>query len=202
MRTRSLVAAAAITPLLLSVGTAYAAKPAAKKPPVRKPVCNLVTDAKSDATGTGFGSGGPNDPALDIVTADIATDATRLTAVIRVAGLSGSTDTSPTGRGYDVTFSVKGTTIAIRGVLSPAGDRWMDGNGTGVADKTKNEVRITVPLAKFSVPIKPNDVLTGLRANTWRYVGGSANVPMGRVDDAASAKTYTAGWPSCVKVGA
>jgi hypothetical protein len=197
MRTRSLVAAAAIAPLLLGAGAAHAAKPKPKP----KPVCNLIADAKGDATGTGFGNNGPNDPALDIVSADLATDATRLTAVIRVAALAGSTDTAPTGRGYDVTFSVKGTTFAVRGVLSPAGDRWYDGNGTGVVDKAKNEIRITVPLAKFSVAIKPNDVLTGLKANTWRYVGGTANVPMGRVDDAATGATYKVGSPSCVKVG-
>jgi hypothetical protein len=197
MRTRSLVAVAVIAPLLAGVGTAHAAK----KPPAKKPVCKLVTDSANDGTGTGTGQTGPNDPNLDIVSADIATNAATLTAVWRLSAVDGSNSSSPTGRSYTMTFTVNDKTTTVRAIISPAGNVWQGGDGTGFVDTKLKEIHLSVPLAKLVIPVKANDKVGSLGASAWRWVGNQS-ISLGLVDSAASVATYVAGWPSCVKVGA
>ena len=203
---RKTLAAAVIVPLLLGVSAVDAAP---KKKPAPKPVCNLVTDAKGDATDTGgTGAKAPNDPNLDILRADIATNATTLTALIGLSALDDSENSSHTGRSYVVTFTAQGKTVTVRGITSPAGDKWADGNGTGTVDKAAKQVRIHVPLAKLSEmaqlpqPMKAGVKVTGISASTWRWVG-TTEATLGIVDRATGAGPgYTLGYPSCVKVGA
>ena len=196
MSARKLLAVAAITPLLLGVAAADAAP---RKPAPKKPTCKLINDRAGDAVAPAAPV--PNDPNLDILSADVATDATRLTAVIRVASLSGEGSTSPTGRSYSLVFNAKGTIVSVDGIVGPTGTTWFSGKGTGTVDPAKKEVRIHVPLSALSVPIKPGDKLLDVKAQTWRWVHGT-RVVLGNVDTATTATGYTAGWPSCVKVGA
>jgi hypothetical protein len=175
---------------------AWQAHAAAKK----KPACHLVADAAGDATGTGLPVGAPNDANLDIVGADIATNATTLTAVVRLASLAAGDSSAPTGREYQVVFNVGTTTSSVDAVISPSGTSWAGGIGKGVVDAAKKEIRISVPLSALDVPIKPKTPLTKVGARTYRVLG-SDQILLGNTDSADSSSTYIAGWPSCVKVG-
>jgi hypothetical protein len=197
MRTRSLVAVAAITPLLLSAGTAHAAK----KPPAKKPVCNLMTDPAGDGTGVANAVTGPNDTNLDLVGADVASNTKVLTTIIKINAFNASGDTSPYGRAYDFSFKANGQTYQVRTIVGPTETTWANGVGTGFIDTAKKEIHASIELAKLTPPLKPGSVLTELQAMATRWIA-RANIPVGRVDAAASPKTYTLGWPSCVKVGA
>lgn len=200
MTLTKILATAALVPLVVGVGAADAAKP---KPKPKPKTCFIMTDIAKDGTGTGNGTPAvaPDDPSLDLLSADIATNAKTLTAVWRVSNVTPANTTSaPTGRAYTTTFNVRGQVVTVRAILSPAGDKWGDG-GTGKVDPAKNEVRMHIPLAKLAVPIKPNEKLTDFSATTWRWVG-TTNATLGLVDRANGVKTYNATWPSCVTVGA
>jgi hypothetical protein len=167
-----------------------------------KPVCKLVTDRSGDAKGTGTALTTPSSDAnLDIISADVATNATTLTGVVRVSKLASSDSTAPAGWQYQVVFSVGGYTDTVEVVVGPSGTSWNGGKGTGKIDAAKKEVRISVPLSALHVPVKPGTVLTGIGARTFR-VGSSNQIVLGLVDTADSSKTYVAGARSCVKVGA
>jgi hypothetical protein len=201
--------------LLLAGGAAAApAKP--------KPVCNLVQDAENDtflvrAQDTA-GAFGPQEDAMDIVSADLASDAKTLTGVIRVKDLAAATATSPGGVSYDINFTTPDidSPVYIRAFVPGSGDPVTDagtresvvvtslatslGEGTAVVDEAKNEVRFSFPLAHFTPAggLKPGakltfgDVTTGRALNSGRAVFA---------DVATSDKTYTVGAPSCVAPG-
>ena len=89
-----ILAAGAAVSLLLGMSAADAAE---KKKP--KPVCNLVKDLKSDATDNGTNAvKTPNDPNLDIVTADVASNSKTVTGVIRLTALALRSPARWTGR--------------------------------------------------------------------------------------------------------
>ena len=194
MSVRTIAALAATTPLLLGVAAVDAAPR-----PKPKPVCNLIVDAKGDAVAPAAPM--PNDPNLDILSADIATNATTLTAVLRIADLSGKGDTSPTGRAYTFVFTARGHVVSVEGIVGPSGVTWAGGKGSGTIDSKKNEVRVHIPLSTLPVQVKAGDKLNGLKAHTWRWVHGT-RVVIGNVDTGVTNTAYTAGAPSCVKVGA
>jgi len=200
---------------LLAVAVPSIAAPKKKAPP---PVCNLLTDPKGDATDVSLAEGvGPNSPALDILSADIATDATNLTAVLRVDKLSKSDSTSPLGNAWYVYFTGSGPELYVSAIVTPTGEsfsagyvettRTSLGAVTGVFDVNKSEIRITAPLAIFATQsaIKAGSKLTSLSALTQRYVGASAaGVSRGvtlSADAAEGGKNYVAGTRSCVAVG-
>ncbi|HEU0131966.1 MAG TPA: hypothetical protein VFQ85_13330 [Mycobacteriales bacterium] len=196
MPTRKLLALAAVTPLVLTAPVAHAAT----KPKPKKPVCNLIKDGASDGTGTATGAAGPNDPNLDILGADIATNAKTLTTLIRLSAVDGSGDTSPAGRSFTVSFTVNKKDVSLRASIGPNNlNTWPNG-GTGAVDTKTKSVRFSVPLSSLNVPIKANDKFTNLDVKSWRWVSGG-NVALGVVDDASSTATYLSAWPSCVKVG-
>src|SRR3712207_5332501 len=140
MPARKILAVATVAPLLFGVAAADAAPK--KKPAPKKPVCNLIKDAKGDATGTGSPAAGPNDPNLDILTADVATNASTLTAVFRLSAFGSAEDSSPLGRTYTFSFVAGTQTVSLRTVVSQAGNVWAGGNGTGTVDTAKKEVRV------------------------------------------------------------
>jgi len=176
------------------------ATPAKKHKP--KPACKLVTDGGGDAKGTGTAVSTPSSDAnLDIISADVATSATTLTGVVRVSKLASSDSMAPTGWQYQVVFTVGGVADKVDVVVGPGGTSWDGGKGTGKIDAAKKEVRISVPLSALNVPVKPGTVLSDIGARTFR-VGNSNQIALGLVDTADSTKTYVAGAPSCVKVGA
>jgi hypothetical protein len=181
--------------------SAHASVDRKRKPKPPPPVCKLVVDGSGDATGTGTAVNGSNDPNLDIVSADVATNTKTLTAVVRLASLATGDNTAPTGREYQVVFTVGAVTGSVDAVMSPSGTSFAGGKGKGVIDLKKKEVRISVPLSSLTVPVKPKTKLTAIGARTYRVVG-SDQVLLGNVDKADSTSTYIAGTPSCVKVGA
>jgi len=215
MRARSIVLSVVCGVLAVS-GVAAEAAPKKQKP--KPPVCNLVTDAKGDADDISAAEDvGPNSPALDILSADIATDATNITAVLRVDKLTKNDSTSPLGNAWYVYFSGNGPELYLSGVLTPTGEsfsagyvdttRMSLGAATGVFDTDKSEIRVTAPLAIFApqAVIKPGSKLSTLNALTQRYVGAAAagfsrGVTLS-ADTAEGGKSYVAGSRSCVAVG-
>jgi hypothetical protein len=202
MSTRQILAAIVIVPLLAGMSSATAAPP--KKKPVKKPTCFLMKDGTADATQSGTSVAAPNDPNMDIVTADIATNAQTFTAVVRLAAMEDKTNTNWTlGTAYTVGFRTAGGLNTVQAIVSPAGTTWAAGNGSGTVDKTKKEIRIHIPISKLKFPPKPNEKLTEYYAQTARYVG-TTTITAGWADrvDAAPPGYYVHAWPSCVKVGA
>ena len=186
-----------------------------------KPVCNLVDDPKDDTfllrTQDGVGAYGPQEDALDIVSADIATNAKTLTGVIRVKSLAAGPSTSPGGASYDINFTTPSSPspLYVRAVVPRAGEPTAEagsresfvitsisaplGTGTVVVDKAKNEVRFSFPLDHFKAVggLKRGAKLTFGDVTTGRSAGSRAVFS----DAASGSKSYTVGAPSCVPVG-
>jgi hypothetical protein len=182
--------------------------------PSPKPVCNLLTDAKGDGYPTTAAEAGPSDDALDILSADVATNAKQLTAVLRLSKAATSADSAPTGFRFLVLFTTPGSDdpVYLSAASTPglgetysfgtdAADGLTDGGeATGVFDAAKNEVRITASLSDLSSvagKLKPGTKLTGLNANSSR----DFQAVITYADRAEGGKTYVAGTPSCVAVG-
>jgi len=189
--------------------------------PKPKPVCKLVVDPAGDAT---LGGPAAADDALDIVSADIASDAKSFTAVIRVKDLAAA-QMSQLGSELQMQFELPGAVAPAwigyntsayggdafqygligqgdGGVTSPTGD------AVGIVDTAKNEVRMTVAVSALNElgKAKPGTRIANLTASSAQLLGISPN-PSGvyaynsvTVDDAAG-KAYIAGAPSCVKPG-
>jgi hypothetical protein len=170
------------------------------KPKPRPPVCNLLTDP-ADQSGS---------PALDIVSADVATGHKSLTWVIRVVNLSSTADPSTTaGRQWTFTYAIGNKKITNTITDGPLGPTDRSGNSAVVVvNPAKNEVRYTLDLAKLSstyaVTVVPGTtVISGFEASSSGLVQPLEaaalyqNLPGG--DQAGpSAKSYVAGRASCV----
>ena len=210
MTLRSAALVAAVATLAIGVPAATAA-PKKKAPP---PVCNLVVDDKGDET--------VPDPTLDVLSADIASDARKITGVIRLSGDPDSTSpTSPTGRTYNLMFSGTKPTnpVFFAFILGPTAQAATYGfrNTTtnvneGVGEATVkivgNDIYMTAPLSAFAPygKFKPGNKITGLTAATGRMLGAFASSSVYAYNSVAGdatseGRTYTAGTRSCVKVG-
>jgi hypothetical protein len=147
---------------LLPVGAATTAQ--AAKRPTPKPVCNLVTDPAGDA-GIDPVPGDAND---DVVSADIASDAKKITAVVRMAAM-GQPDPAVLGRSISLEFTARGSenTLFLAVRTYPTGTKYLFGytaadpntgvttrytigDATGSVDPAKKEVRITADNAAFA----------------------------------------------------
>lgn len=199
----------ALAGVVLSAGVASALTPK----PTPKPVCNLIVDKAGDASVLGPD---PSDASLDILSADVASNAKHLTAVLRVRNLSASS-LAATGRNYYVQFSTPTAKnpIYLSYETTPYGNysSWgalergaggvgsytYEGDATATVNKAKNEIRVTVPIGKLAAlaRLKPGAKITKLHANT----SAGFVVLVSDVDEADSTKTYIAGAPSCVKPG-
>jgi hypothetical protein len=207
MRTRQLVLVAVIAAATSALPAHATTKPKPKPKP--KPVCNLVTDPADDG-GPAKGAAGAqtNDPNLDIVSADVATDATRLTAVIRVKKLSDPDTMMPAGRHWSITFTVGSTGVEVATTTGPLATNYQQGNSGGTIDTAHNEIRVTMPLANVpGVKIVKGSVLQNFHVSASGGIGfrradgiGEGMVPV-LMDEATTTKTYVAGTPSCVKIG-
>lgn len=179
-----------------------------------KPVCNLVTDAAGDATGFLVASATPlpSDPNLDVLSADVASDAKKLTAVIRVAALGADT-TSPTGDIYYQNFSVDGTKYFLEATVNGTTATYSYGNFTGTGGTRKNlgeadgkldaagkAVHITVPASTVGIT-NGKSVIDGLDTLAQRYIDLVAVGITPTADEATSDRSYKTGAPSCVKPG-
>lgn len=205
---RTLATAACVSlavPVGLSLPNAAAAAPA----------CNVVTDAKGDAKGP---SGANNDPVLDIVSGDVATNAKKITGVVRVDKLNESSANYPYGLTWRIDFTIDDTTyfmsaisdrnglLAQTGYTDPvSGSGTIAGAATVVLDKSKNEVRITSSVQNFAnrVNIKPGMKLTAPAARTGAILSipSVGNLRYPTVDTTDPGTTYQAGSASCVPVG-
>jgi hypothetical protein len=159
--------------------------------------CRLVVDPKGDDRVNGD-TGSPalddvyDDSDLDVVSADVATDARNVTTVVRTATLRESDPDSPTGRMYWFSFAVGRQTYTVAATLTVDGrygvvyrdtQPYQEGGvagdigeilGSAVvrADFARSEVRVTAPLTYFArTPIGRGTRLTGLRAWTFHQYG-------------------------------
>ncbi len=111
-----LVAAIGIAALAAGSSPAFAAGHKAGKAKGGKKVCNLVSDPGSDAIvdpTLGTAKKGPQDDNADIVSADIASDARYVTAVIRLKTLATPDTTWPEAHNYLVQWNVPGHTAPV-----------------------------------------------------------------------------------------
>jgi hypothetical protein len=183
--------------------------------------CKLITDSVGDAQDQPYTTPpSPNQPDLDIVSGDVASDQTSVTTVIRVAHLGTMLESPGTDNQFQFTFRVGKdsravTTYAYRGVdaekffvgIASEGSSTNEplSRATGVFDVVNNEVRVTVPLteAAHGRIIRRDTRLTHLGASTWRGYGlesAYTSIATG-LDTASSSKSYLVGSPSCVAVG-
>jgi hypothetical protein len=195
---------------LAAAGTAVAATK-----PKPKPVCKLVTDAAGDASLSTAAPIPPNEPGLDITSADIAANAKVLTAVFRLASLE-TPSTAPFGYSAVMYFNVPTSDNALYfrygnspltgpvaefGWDNPAADGGLTplGDAAVVVDQAKKEVRMSAPLKGFvdQATIKLGTKITGLTVNTSRDLVAL----LVYADLAESAKSYVVGQPSCVVPG-
>jgi hypothetical protein len=207
MRARSALLVLAMAALaVVPVGSARAAA-----------ACNLVVDR----TGDGSDLAGSNE-SLDIVSADLASDATTITAVLRVKKLLETSPTTPQARNYYLLFTSKKpvarlfltATLYQGGVarygwgtvapVDPLGvlTLYDDGQGvlnqaTGSLDLAKNEIRISALVSDLSAKgsVKPGEQITRIQADTFYTVGNF----IFEADTAQAKSPYVAGSPSCVK---
>lgn len=223
----------ALVPVVALV--ALAAPAAVAGPKVAK-ACNTITDPAGDTFAVraqdGEGAYGPQDDSLDVVSGDLASDGKVVTAVIRIKKLSRTVQTSPTGLTASLGFLIGGgdTQVRLYAVLaSGQGDRFevgalaadalpntpstYVGEGTGVVDLAKNEVRITAPAAllapfgalKPGTPLFPNEAESATVARGVPAITSTPGQPMSTrgpfADIAAGGKAIKVGAPSCVVPG-
>lgn len=192
--------------LLAATAGLLATTPALSAP---KRYCEIVKDAEGDATGQA--------DSVDIVAGDLASNAKQLTAVIRVKKVVASEPTAPLGLYYSMRFTVPGrerpyfvsATRDLQGDYFQFGE--VNGNlnsglgeGTGVFDTVKNEIRIHVPAAMDgSTPLKPGTKINDVRAFVQRQIGTRTAAALSGADStpADALGAYVAGAPSCTAVG-
>jgi hypothetical protein len=184
------VRAALLVLALLPTGAATTALAATKAKPV-KPVCNLVTDPSGDA-GVSPVPGDAND---DILSADVASDGKKITAVLRMAAMA-QPDPAVLGRALTMEFSARGSenllflsartyptgTKYLFGYTAPdpktnVTTRYTIGEATGSLNPAKKEVRITAPNAAFApsgTKLPKATKLLALTASSDRILGQGA----------------------------
>lgn len=165
---------------------------AAPKPPAKS--CRLVKDAAADTEA--LTPDESLDRQLDILSADVATNARDLTVVLRLAALTASDPANPQGRVYEFDFTAVEKNFIVMGSLLPGGNSFNVfisetrleenesgarsatgiGSATGVVDVVKKEIRMTAPLSVFTphAPIARKTPLVHLAAFTYRANGYSA----------------------------
>jgi hypothetical protein len=211
--------------IALAVGTGLLLAPASFAATPR-PACDLVSDPSGDVM--------PSPPGVDsgdydVRSADIATDAKRLTAVIRLTSLAPEDPASAVARDYEFDFVANGHGFGLLANLvtggasfnavvfdrtTPGGRTGTDlGQVTGVIDTARHEIRMTAPLRLFApyASFKQTYVdqleVTSARAAGHGGTSVADKVFVGSqsvayvVDDASSNARYSPGGRSCVRVG-
>ena len=196
----------AVMGLLTTSGVAAHATPAP---------CNLVMDVRGDGNDYGLLRAPINDPVMDIVSADVASDGSHVTGVIRLVDVTpAGTDTQSTPR-WTLSFDVgkvryfmranpfRGKIVSQSGVIEPGTGAERDLQTiSAVLDTARHEVRITAPVRDFALltDLRPGTVLRSLQVQTVRV----NDFGLGRIEsaprDQATGKNYTAGTRSCVRV--
>jgi hypothetical protein len=182
------------------------------------PPCRIVTDPSGDEA-----YAPTHVPSLDIVSADLASNATTLTGVIRVKNYDLSNELGYRNYyvifnvpySHKVAFVVAGERIGdvaepyynyryglVEGSTGSTNDyvERFDPGAVGFVDASRGEIHMSVSLsalAKLGVAIKAKTPLTNIRAETV-VVRGSFSKD---IDVATTSRTYRASSPSCVKPG-
>lgn len=211
MKIRAALATGAVLAAGLTTFAGAAAKP--------KPVCKNLVDDKGDVVfAQASEATAYEDEALDIVSADLGSNAKTITAAIRVVKLAVPAKTSAATT-YELRFTLPAgdpafvlwanvpaggpATFGVGTVGDPTGQAAADtatstGTATGVVDLAKSEIRISAPLsaiagAKNGLKVSL-DQAVAKRTVPGQYYGRFA-------DDGTGGKRYVLGTASCVKVG-
>lgn len=187
--------------------------------------CNQIVDSHGDARASvppGFTQVGPNEPDADIVSGDIASDASSVTTVVRVARLGSAVEAAPRRVLYQFFFrygkyevatlaarSVDGETFRVHAdnpETHDASDASPYVPARGVFDAARNEVRITIPLGTATQHriAARGATFGGLAIEVSRGVGLNAagGASAGDIlDSARSPAPYPLASPTCVHVG-
>lgn len=194
-----------------------------------KASCRLVVDAAHDTTLGGAQKAVPTEePALDVVSADIAVDARWVTTAVRVRQLFSpeSSTVLPNSGRWSLFFRVGEAAFVVHartgqggemaGVsqvygLDPTTYSWVEAPITAhprvTLDRRRSEVRVSVPRADFEshggVPLRTK--LTDIGVVTWHE---NTVTPFGKpggeydlADEAGGKASYVTGTASCVKPG-
>lgn len=191
---------------------ALLASPAGGAPPS----CLLVADPKGDLK--------VDDDALDVVSADVASDGTSFTVAIRVADLTTPASTSPAGANYTLSLRLPEARLEFLASLAVThppqyvvrtrsthgtSDAWLDLAGasvsdrvTGVVDTARDEIRVTVPMADLArYGGRPGARAESLHVMTWRTVPLVVDTFVASEDWADGTRSYKLGTPSCLTPG-
>jgi len=203
MRARTALVLGLTASLALGGVTEASAKSKAKPKP--KPVCNIVKgdlgDAPFDVTLGLAASKMPNDPNGDILSADIASDAKYVTAVIRVKTLAVPDTTYPGAHYYLLLWSVPDHTapVYLAATVDPNpaagtvyGPQFVFGDEGGVGgavqyfnisskakvvgkvDTAKNTITMSVPVSQLTGygTFKPGTHFSGISAQSQATTNG------------------------------
>ena len=213
MRTR-MTALVLVAGLAMS-GVADAAVKHKAKP--KPPPCNIIKDNPSDSGPLSGAAGAPlYDPSLDILSADVATNATTITTVIRVKQLTESDSSWQFGREWSLEFTTSTgqhyALIAYDG--TPAHKDAAASIGHVTLDYPRGEVRVSAKLSELPFGLPKGTTLGVLQAHAVASVQLPDSGPAGlghaflapgwsTEDDAAAPVTskYSVGAATCVKVG-
>ena len=187
------------------------------------PSCHLVVDPKGDQRDRNYtGDVAPAGSDLDVVGADVASDGSYLTAVVRLATLRPLDTGEPGGHYYEVAFRVGprefelGARYGVDGVSGRVREGGEHGAGRVTPARVslhpdRREVAITVPANVLGA--LDGKRVSGIVVHSHRYYGLNGD-PVGqshtlgnnpgasaRVDTAKASRGYVAGTRSCVTVG-
>ncbi len=192
------------------------------------PSCRMLVDEEYDDAVTPIPPTQPTSVgSLDIVSGDVASDASRLTAVARVRRLSSFEPGAPDGVQFVITFQVQRASFDIVANRGPEGQSFnlflregAAGGAAGAAtfrfireiegifDDDASEIRATLPLALIRpyAPTGRGSVVGKLAIGAKRRAGTSGtdvhNVNVSATGDkSTSTATYRMGGRSCVVVG-
>ena len=161
--------------------------------------CKLVRDERDDVIGTvDFAPTNRfyGDTDLDILSADVATNAKYVTAVVRPATLRADNTQSPLGRMWQLWFSVEGKTFSLSAVAAPDGEvaqlayEAAPGEVVSVVglgrvsltlDYQRREVRMTAPVSRFAphASMRRGQVISDLVVHTYKHYGVSGQDQQG-----------------------
>jgi hypothetical protein len=204
---------ALLTGVLVVTGVTVSAEAAPRKPLP----CKTIVDPAGDST---------SGASLDILSADIASNAKTLTVVFRLADATKTNSDAPTGQGYYFDFYAGGADpIYLSYTVTPTTEKfsygWVEttangtlhhslGNASGKLDPATKELHISAPVGSWTTygKPKPGTKITGIALNTYWVVGAYVDSPVTSTGaaslqpaDDASGKTYVAGAASCVVPG-
>ena len=152
-------------------------------------LCHVVTDPAGDAVRTirNTGISTPNDPALDVLSADVGIGVNTLEFVVRVAHLGDVLSQGAQSDSWEMHFTVRGKSFATDATRAPDGVSFTiigdlpeqyaapgftpSANVSGSFNIATNEIRVDVPRKYLPVMRPAKDVLLNLTVDSISGVG-------------------------------